>query len=166
MAENESTGSVEETYESLQPLLRYVVCAKYRIPPTDAENIIQEIFLDLLIHRERIQDRKKWLIGAACNSSKHYWRIQSRSSSDTEREEAIDPKAVERQFILLHDLRRVLAKLDDRCRGVLKCHYVQGYSLAELAVTLSTSTEYVKTMLHRCRQHARTAYERLEGIGQ
>jgi len=80
--------------------------------------------------------------------------------------DGVDPKALERQFILQHDLHLLLAKLGDRCRGVLKRHYVQGYSLGEIAVMMSTSVEYVKTILHRCRRHARTAYERLQGIGQ
>ena len=50
-------------------LLLYVACRKFRIPDTDAENLIQEVFLSYLQSGTRIENVRAWLVAAVCNVS-------------------------------------------------------------------------------------------------
>lgn len=65
--------SLEEFLGSISPRLRPTL-ARYRIPPGDVEDLVQQALLDLVYQRNNIRDPEAWLIGALRNKCLQYWR--------------------------------------------------------------------------------------------
>jgi DNA-directed RNA polymerase specialized sigma24 family protein len=61
-------------YERYWPLLLHVGRGKFRIPESDAEPLIHEVFLSFLKQSTRVENVRTWLVLAMCNASRHYWR--------------------------------------------------------------------------------------------
>ena len=57
---------LEEILEDLQPRIRSVF-SRFRIPPHDAEDVLQQTLLTYLYKRDSIYDPKRWLMGALRN---------------------------------------------------------------------------------------------------
>src|SRR5690348_13790316 len=76
-----AADDVETLYLEHRSLLLYVACRKFRIPDSDAENLIQEVFLSYLQTGTKIENVRAWLVAAMCNASRHYWRAQGRMES-------------------------------------------------------------------------------------
>src|SRR4028119_399154 len=79
-----AADDVETLYLEHRTLLLYVACRKFRIPDTDAESLIQEVFLSYLQTGTKIENIRAWLVAAMCNASQHYWRSQARTESSPE----------------------------------------------------------------------------------
>ena len=52
-----------------------------------------------------------------------------------------------------------LEQLGPKCRETLRMYYAEGYSAAEIAVHLGTTSGYVMQLLHSCRKRVREAYD-------
>src|SRR3990170_7524715 len=76
-----AADDVETLYIEHRSLLLYVACRKFRIPDSDAENLIQEVFLSYLQTATKIENIRAWLVAAMCNASRHYWRATGRTES-------------------------------------------------------------------------------------
>src|SRR6266568_5479292 len=72
---------VGELYTNHRKLLLFIACRKFRMPESDAEGLIQEVFLSFLQVGTPIHDVRSWLVAAMCNASRHYWRAQGRTES-------------------------------------------------------------------------------------
>src|SRR5688500_6363088 len=62
-----AADDVERLYVEHRSLLLYVACRKFRIPDSDAENLIQEVFLSYLQTGTKIENIRAWLVAAMCN---------------------------------------------------------------------------------------------------
>jgi len=58
-------------YEQYRDLLLHVACRKFRVPDSDAENLMQEVFLAYMQSESRVENTKAWLVAAMCNASRH-----------------------------------------------------------------------------------------------
>src|SRR5258706_15109206 len=85
---------IGELYVRHRPLLLHVGCRKFRIPESDAESLIQEVFLSFMTTTTKVENIRAWLVAAMCNASRHYWRGQGKTESLPEDfEDQCDPKS-------------------------------------------------------------------------
>jgi RNA polymerase sigma factor (sigma-70 family) len=158
---SQAADDVERLYVEHRNLLLYVACRKFRVPDTDAENLIQEVFLSFLQTGTRIDNVRAWLVAAMCNASRHYWRAQGRTESLPEDfNDHSDPGShgLAEQFALQMTVRQALKYLQPRCRETLRLHYFEGRSAGEVARELETTNRYAEKLIHNCLKRVREIY--------
>ena len=156
-----AADDVEALYIEHRTLLLFVACRKFRIPDTDAENLIQDVFLSFLQTGTKIENVRAWLVAAMCNASRHYWRAQSRTESLPEDfNEHSDPVShgLADEFAKKLTLRQALDYLQPRCRETLWLHYFEGRSAADVARELETTNRYAEKLIHNCLKRVREIY--------
>src|SRR3954452_21515587 len=106
-----SEETLEKILERIRPRLKQVL-RNYDIPPQDAEDVLQETFLEALRKWDTIRHKDSWLVGALRFKCSHYWKKQR-----SERVQGVDlpvleelsePQApAQEQGEILLDLRRL-----------------------------------------------------------
>ena len=160
---------VEDAYKGHAARLREIAERKFNIPPCDAEAIVNEVFTSYIARGEVIRDAKKWLVGAVCHASRSYWRTSSRTSQLPEDFcDYVDPKSpgLEGRIVDRVTVERALSEIDPKCRETLRLYYEEGYSAAEIAKRLGTTSGYVMQLLHTGRKRVRKAYDDLVKDGK
>ena len=158
------SDDAEEIYRTHYKLLLYVACKKFRVPDGDAESLIQDVFLSYLSAAPNVRDVKAWLVAAACNASRHYWRMQGRTEPlPDDVAERSDPssQALADSFANRLTIQQTLGYLQEKCRETLRLHYFEGYSAAETAEQLSTTPRYAEKLIHNCLKRAHEVYTTL-----
>ncbi len=158
------SDDAEEIYRTHYKLLLYVACKKFRVPDGDAESLIQDVFLSYLSAAPNVRDVKAWLVAAACNASRHYWRMQGRTEPlPDDVAERGDPssQALADSFANRLTIQQTLGYLQEKCRETLRLHYFEGYSAAETAEQLSTTPRYAEKLIHNCLKRAHEVYTTL-----
>lgn len=122
---------------------------RFGIPEEDSENLLHDIFTSLLRGRVIIGDEEKWLIGAACNASRFYWRRQKENVGLSE--ELLAGSTDETDLAL----GEIMDKLPKRARDVLRMRYLEGLSGNEIAERYGKSLEYTHVLIHRSLEKAR-----------
>lgn len=150
----ESADGLESLLKRVQPRLKQIL-VKYRIPITDAEDVLQQALLALVYQWSSVRNPEAWLLGTVRNKCRLYWREQHRCPYD-----AVDPSVLEwiaepkgpRQegLNLSHDMQRVLKRLPRRCRALLLLRYGLGYSPPELAHELGYRPSSIGKITARC----------------
>src|SRR5215210_4614092 len=156
-----AADDVEALYLEHRSLLLYVASRKFRIPESDSENLIQEVFLSFLQTGTKIDNVRAWLVAAMCNASRHYWRAQGRTESLPEDfQEHCDPgsQGLADQFAMRMTVRQALDYLQPRCRETLWLHYFEGRSAADVARELETTNRYAEKLIHNCLKRVREIY--------
>src|SRR5215217_7146731 len=156
-----AADDVETLYINHRTLLLYVACRKFRIPDTDAENLIQEVFLSYLQTGTKIENIRAWLVAAMCNASRHYWRAQGRTESLPDNiDDHSDPgtHGLADQFAMKMTVRQALEYLQPRCRETLWLHYFEGRSAGDVARELETTNRYAEKLIHNCLKRVREIY--------
>ena len=153
--------AVEDAYRHHAALLREIAEFKFNIPPADAECIVNEVFTSYMLRGELVRSPRKWLIGAVCHASRAYWRVAARTSPLSPDADYIDPRAngLEKTIVDRVTMAAALEQLGPKCRETLRMYYAEGYSAAEIAVHLGTTSGYVMQLLHSCRKRVREAYD-------
>jgi RNA polymerase sigma factor (sigma-70 family) len=126
---------VEGLYVQYRTLLLSVACRKFRVPESDAEGLLQEVFLSFLQTGTRIENVRAWLVAAICNASRHYWRSQGKSESLPEDYlEHSDPgsHSLPEKRAMELTIQQALGYLQPRCRETLRLHYFEGRSASEV----------------------------------
>lgn len=158
---------VETLYIQHRTLLLYVACRKFRIPDSDAENLIQEVFLSFLQTGTKIDNVRAWLVAAMCNASRHYWRSQGRVESLPEDfNDHCDPGShgLADQFAMRMTVRQALEYLQPRCRETLWLHYFEGRSAGDVARELETTNRYAEKLIHNCLKRVREIYMNITSV--
>lgn len=150
----ESERSLEEILEDIQPRLRGVL-ATFRIPFEDAEDLLQQSILTLLMKRESINDPGHWLLGTLRNRCRMYWRSHRKrlyESVDAAILESVaKPEAPAQERIeLARDLHGVLRTLTPRCREVLQLRYGLGCNPQETAQRMGYRKSGIYKIVERC----------------
>lgn len=162
-----AADDVEKLYVEHRTLLLFVACRKFRIPDTDAENLIQDVFLSFLQTGTKIDNVRAWLVAAMCNASRHYWRAQARTESLPEDfNEHSDPHShgLADEFAKKLTLRQALEYLQPRCRETLWLHYFEGRSAADVARELETTNRYAEKLIHNCLKRVREIYMSITAV--
>jgi RNA polymerase sigma factor (sigma-70 family) len=164
-----SSDAIESLYLEYRTLLLYVGCKKFRVPDTDAENLIQEVFLYYIQNVTPIENVRAWLVAAMCNASRHYWRVQGKTESLPEDYEGTtdpDTHAVADQMAMRMTLQKALKYLQPRCRETLWLHYFEGRSAADVARELETTTRYAEKLIHNCLKRVREIYLNITAVSR
>jgi RNA polymerase sigma factor (sigma-70 family) len=162
-----AADDVEKLYIEHRTLLLFVACRKFRIPDTDAENLIQDVFLSFLQTATKIDNVRAWLVAAMCNASRHYWRAQARTESLPEDfNEHSDPHShgLADEFAKKLTLRQALEYLQPRCRETLWLHYFEGRSASDVARELETTNRYAEKLIHNCLKRVREIYMSITAV--
>ncbi len=157
---------LEDVYRSHYTLLLYISCRKFRVPPGDAESLIQEVFLSYLSSRSEVRDVRAFLMGAISNASRQYWRSKGRFESlPDDMHERADPLAgsLAESVATRIMVRETLSRLHERCRETLRLHYFEGCSAPEVGRELSTSTKFAEKLISKCLKQAHKIYLTLTG---
>ncbi len=131
------------------------ICSRYRIPPQDAEDMLQQTTLAMLDSRRPIHNPRAWFAGTLRNQCLMYWRRRRRrlyQAVDSAVLEALaDPTEPEQRRVeFSRDLSRTMRSLPDRCRNVLKLRYGLGCRPKEAAERLGYRTSSIYKILERC----------------
>lgn len=156
-----SNHELAATYEENYDLLVGIAVGRFGVPRADAETLVQEIFLQLLLHAPRIRDRRPWLIGAVYNASKEYLRRAQRIQQLPENaSDPADPRyvRVDEQWPAELAAREAFARLTPRCQLALRLRYIEGHTLPSIARLLDTTTAYATKLVHRCLDLAHRRY--------
>lgn len=167
VAERAAGIDVETLYLQYRTLLMSVACRKFRVPESDAESLLQEVFLSFLQTGTRIDNVRAWLVAAICNASRHYWRSQGRSESLPEDYlEFSDPvsDALPEKRAMEITMQQALGYLQPRCRETLRLHYFEGRSASEVARELETTTRYAEKLIHNCLKRVREIYMNITAV--
>jgi len=159
-------ASLEQFLKRVRPRLK-VLFARYRIPPQDTEDILQQALLALVYQRQVIRDPEAWLLGTLRNKCLLYWRERRRKLYD-----AVDATVLElmaeptppaqESADLRRDLLNAIERLPERCRALLSLRYRHDYDPPELAERLGYSPASISKITNRCIS-ALTRY--LTGVG-
>ncbi len=159
------TPCVEDAYRAHAARLREIAEKKFNIPPLDAAGVVNEVFTSYMLRRETIRDARQWLVGAVCHASRAYWRVAARTSQfDADAGNYVDEEAsgLEGRIVDRVTMATALSQVGPKCRETLRMYYAEGYSAAEIAAHLGTTSGYVMQLLHTCRKRVRKAYDLLK----
>jgi RNA polymerase sigma factor (sigma-70 family) len=147
-------------------VLRYLACARFRVPAGDAEGLLQDVFTAFLAQQHRVEQPHAWLVGAICNASRQYWRQRKREEPlPPDIENRADPRRGETELLLERlAVTATLGRLGAKCREALRRYYYAEESFAEIAAALGTSPGYVKFLMHQCRKRAGVVYAELTRV--
>ena len=146
--------SAAELLERLGPTARKVF-ARYRIPPHEAEDLLQQALVGLLTRRDSVRDPEAWTLGALRNLCRLYWRrrrsLLYESVDSAILESVADPERPEQEREdVARDVQRVLLQLPDRCRSVLDLRYRMGCRPKEAARRLGYRDSSIYKITERC----------------
>jgi RNA polymerase sigma factor (sigma-70 family) len=164
-----TADDVETLYVQHRTLLLSVACRKFRVPESDAESLLQEVFLSFLQTGTKIENVRAWLVAAICNASRHYWRTQGRTEALPEDYmEHSDPvsHALPEKRAMQMTVQQALAYLQPRCRETLRLHYFEGRSAAEVGRELETTTRYAEKLIHNCLKRVREIYMNITSVNR
>ena len=160
---------VEALYLEHRNLLLFVACRKFRIPDTDAENLIQDVFLSFLQTGTKIDNVRAWLVAAMCNASRHFWRASGRTESLPEDfNDHSDPGShgLAEQYERKLMVRQALEYLQPRCKETLWLHYFEGRSAGDVARELETTNRYAEKLIHNCLKRVREIYLNINSVNK
>jgi RNA polymerase sigma factor (sigma-70 family) len=166
LEQTEVSEPIDTLIDRLQPKLKRIL-GRYRVPLEDAEDILQQSFLDFVYKRTTIYNPDAWLLATVRNRSIIYWRRRR-----TQLHEAVDVSVLDvmaqpqppnqGQAVLRRDLERVLGELPPRSRSLLKLRYGLGYKPAEVAEQLGYQVSSIRKITSRCLTRLN---RQLQGLG-
>jgi RNA polymerase sigma factor (sigma-70 family) len=148
-----------QLYEANLGLLVSLAVRKFQVPYGDAEGLAHEVFLSYLKRRNEIRELHKWMIGAICNASRHYWRKHDRNFDQLDEESAsiaADPISAHVMDWLPARIAagEALAVLSPRHQHILRLRYYEGYSVPEIAEELGVTAKYAQKLVIKCLRRA------------
>jgi RNA polymerase sigma factor (sigma-70 family) len=152
---------IGELYVRHRTLLMHIGSRKFRIAESEAEALIQEVFLSFMTTTTKISNVRSWLVAAMCNASRHYWRVQGRMESLPENfDDHTDPISddIAEEIARVITMQQALDYLQPRCRDTLYLHYYQGLSANEVARAQDTTSRYAEKLIHNCLKRVREIY--------
>jgi RNA polymerase sigma factor (sigma-70 family) len=147
--------------EGLRPRLKRIL-GSYRIPPHDADDVLQETFLALFNRWESIENKEAWLVATLRHRCARYWRDQRASvlepvdSGVLELLSAPQPAPQERAA-LVWDLESVIGTLPSRHQAVLWLRFGLGLSTEEVADRLGYCAASIRKLTLRSLARLRLA---------
>ena len=129
------------------------VALTYMQNPDDAQDAVQDVFLKYMTASPFLHDEeheRAWLIRVTVNRCCDLLRrrkIRSYVSLDEVPETAADDPSLE-----MSDLMHHLSKIPEKNRGAIVLHYLEGFSVEEVAKMLGISQSAVKMRLTRGRE--------------
>lgn len=149
MRTTEDQTRIASLYHEFGAVLCGLMQSRFGVPAEDSENLLHDIFTSLMRVGVGVGNEEKWLIGAACNASRFYWRQQKENVALSE--ELLTGSTDETDLAL----RQIFEKLPRKARDVLRLRYLEGLSGNEIAERYGTTVEYTHVLIHRSLEKAR-----------
>lgn len=125
--------------------------------PQDVQDVLQEVMLKVLQKMPEFHDsehEKAWLLRVTINLCKDMLRFRFRHQYIQIDELEIEAVDTDDRYLL-----QEIIQLPPRWRIVLLLHYVEGYSLKEIADILAVSENAVKKRMQRAKKALRAKLE-------
>jgi RNA polymerase sigma factor (sigma-70 family) len=149
-----SPDELPELMIRLEPRIASVF-SRFHVARQDAEDILQDVLLQYILRCQTIVSPESWLMGTLRNNCLLYWRKRRRALL-----EAVDSgllvalagteQARQENDDLSRDLSRVVGRLPERCRSILKLRYRLGCDDPEVADQLGYSPTGIRKITQRC----------------
>ena len=129
---------------------------RHRLPPEDADDILQQTLLVFLVKHDEIHNPEAWLRGALLKRCQYYWRRRQKSLLtlvDASILEALAPPTAPVQSVrhdVQRDLDRALGCIPPRCRRLLQLRYGQDCNPQEAAAQLGYRPSGAYKIFERC----------------
>lgn len=156
-------GDFEQIYVKHYDFLVSIAVRKFGVPTSEADTLVQEVFLSYLKRSNEIHDLHAWLLGGICHASRYFWRQHGRGGETVELDELF-----EREDPTSHDvrddlpdaltMRAVLDSLPPRYHRILRLRYYEGCSIAEIAEALGVKPKYAQKLVSKCIKKAEKNY--------
>ncbi|HEX2465494.1 MAG TPA: sigma-70 family RNA polymerase sigma factor [Thermoanaerobaculia bacterium] len=129
---------------------------RHRLPPEDADDILQQTLLVFLIKQDEIYNPEAWLRGALRKRCLFYWRRRRKSlftAVDASILEALAAPSAPDQTAnddVKRDLGRALESIPPRCRALLQLRYARDCDPQEAAAQLGYRPSGAYKIFERC----------------
>jgi RNA polymerase sigma-70 factor (ECF subfamily) len=138
----------------MRPRLRAVL-ARYSVPPQDAEDVLQEVFVAAWAGRGSILQLEGWLLGALRLKCALYWRKRRNErvqGVEAERLEELSAPLSPRQErdAMRLDVESLTSHLEVRQRAALFLRFGEGLTSREVAAQLGYSPTSIRKLTCRC----------------
>ena len=148
---NSDLESVIDRYSDML----YKICFLILKNEQDTKDVLQETFLIYYTKQpklEREEHKKAWLIKVSQNKCKEFLRFHKRHA-------AIPLEDMEETLVITDgmnandkEILSIIWDLDYKLKSVVILHYIEGYTVNEVASLLKTSPSAVKKRLQRARE--------------
>ena len=142
---------LEQAYEKYADML-YRLALSHLKNPHDAEDTVQDVFIKYINHFSILKDEeheRAWLIRTTVNRCYDLLKYNSKRNHmalDEINEIAAEEKELHTEIF------QILEKLPAKNKTVIILHYLEGFSIEEIARMLHLSTSAVKMRLSRGRE--------------
>lgn len=146
MTQEEYVDAVKRNNQRL-----YLIALSFTSCETDAEDILQNVFLKLWRHNKAFEDTchiDKWLTVVCINESKNILKDLFRKHKDLG-EGFIEMSDFDNSA--QYDLFKTIMRLPEKERTVIHLFYYEDYKVKDIAKLLKISESAVKTRLNRAR---------------
>jgi RNA polymerase sigma-70 factor (ECF subfamily) len=127
--------------------------------PSDAEDVVHDVFIKFFQHQFEFTDekhREAWLVKVTVNACRDHNRKKSyRTYTPLEEIHHEQSEETQESNIMFH-----LSQLPERYRSVITLHYLEGFSVEEIASILRIGVSAVKMRLSRGRQMLKNLLEK------
>jgi len=128
---------------------------RYRVPPEDTEDILQQGLLALVHQWDRVRSPEAWLLATLRNHCRRYWRDRRRRIYEAMDAAVLEWLAAPQQptqegAAFRRDVEAVLAEMPERCSRLLRLRYQLGYEPPEVAARMGYSPASIAKVTRRC----------------
>ena len=152
----------EAVYEQYFELLVQIATYKFHVPESEAETLAHDVLMGYLRKAATVVELRRWLVGAICHASRHYWRLNGRTvAAEPDAElDRVDPASVRILDSLTDQIaaREALDCLKPRCRQILHMRYFEGCTINEVAARLGVKPKYAQKLIANCLRRAERLY--------
>jgi RNA polymerase sigma factor (sigma-70 family) len=151
-------------YDSVRPVLIRKASARFGFSTEDAEDIVQDVFEDVIRRSPRVRSPQKYLLGAVYNVCFERLRgsgAARRATVELDEWMAVDTRSVER----LQDrctARGVFQRIDPQCRKLVRRYCIEERSLKETAEEAGVTVNAVWKRIQQCLRSMNLFFERAE----
>ena len=148
---NSDLESVIDRYSDML----YKICFLILKNEQDTKDVLQETFLIYYTKQPKLESeehKKAWLIKVSQNKCKEFLRFHKRHA-------AIPLEDMEETLVITDgmnandkEILSIIWDLDYKLKSVVILHYIEGYTVNEVASILKTSPSAVKKRLQRARE--------------
>lgn len=131
------------------------VLRSFRIPPEDARDLVQNVYLKYLEHSHEVRHPTAWMVTTLRRECLHHLRSERRKLYEAVDEALLDlagcPEACpQERDSLLSALAAKIRELGEKCRELLRLRYGLGFDRFETAEGLGVRPSSVGTLERRC----------------
>ena len=147
-----NTVDVEKLYDEYADLL-YRIALSHVGNREDAMDAVQDVFVKYVTLKKKMTDndyRKSWFIRVTINRC--YDLLRRRSVRDYTPLDDVGEIAVSDEYDLPRNINTMLECVSEKYRTVLVLHYIEGFSIEEIAKIFNVTPSAVKMRLMRARE--------------